>query len=87
MCDLITMMNLGFHERKRECLRLVCVKNNSMREERRGVGGLWFLRMPLFVGGFGSFNCISTPNQNTFFVFYLGKLKHYTKNENSLLRK
>ena len=71
----------------------MCVKNNSkfgvnMREERSGSwGGLWFLRMPLFVGGFGSFNCISTPNQNTFFVFYLGKPKHNTKNENSLLRK
>ena len=44
MCDLITMMNLGFHERKRECLCLVCVKNNSkfgvnMREERSGSWG------------------------------------------------
>ena len=39
VCDLITMMNLGFHERKRECLRLVCVKNYSMREERSGSWG------------------------------------------------
>ena len=26
VCDLITMMNLGFHERKRECLCFVCKK-------------------------------------------------------------
>lgn len=54
MCDLITMMNLGFHERKSQCLCFVCVKKNSkfgvnMRKERSGSWGGFGFSVCLFL--------------------------------------
>ena len=50
------------------------------------VGGLWFLRMPVFVGGFGSFNCIFYSKPKHFLCFLFRQTKTLHKNENSLFK-
>ena len=66
-------------EKERVFASCVCKKLFYERGEKWQLGGFGFsVCLFLLVGSVVS-TVFSTPNQNTFFVFYLGKPKHNTK--------